>query len=214
MSLIPNKPKVISSKPNPPNPLKAKPFSKLGSRERRVAIARDVLTQMKSGSLVPTSGMYCVVKDGEGGQPDVLKNVKQCEVCGIGSLFVATMLRIKPKAPVMWMDGYLEIDGGCYATDIHRSLARYFTYSQLRLIEGAFEASHCCGAGVGNTTADRFFTGGDVNDVIKDDFTRLRLIMENIIVNGGEFIDDPNHPNHYYTFGRGYKTPNFSGATT
>lgn len=191
----------------------AKPFEKLTPAQKRVQIARDVLAQLAAKRFKATHLVW-VSKDGNHGINldrvsnekevcDVTKKLKKCNVCAMGGLFVAAVER----ADALKIG---DIDGtDCHAEtgrefrsfandDLFGYLKRFFSMAQLEDIETAFEAGN--GATDGTYEAKFFLEG------VEEPNDRMRLIMENIIANGGRF-DTAKKPVEVVT----YSTPGFKG---
>lgn len=155
-------------------------FAKKTISQQRVQIAKDVIAFLKSGVLVADSNYLQLdnktqdLKYSSDGIPDVEANVAleamgtTCTVCGIGSLFVATLMR---KNKLKLHDLFNQ--GNVKRMEINY-LAGYFDHTQLDFVEYYFEAN-------GN---DR---GGSPIMSTYDDTKRLTMIMENIISNKGKF---------------------------
>lgn len=162
-------------------------FSKLSPSEKRVQIAYDVLAQLRSKRLIATAGTW-LSGDGESlyDQSDVEKNVElqtvlknreQCEGCALGGMFMCAVERHN-KLKI----GDLESPNAGEASegDAIHYLRKFFSVDQLDEIEAAFEMGE--GARSGSQAAIDFASE------IDDDEERMRLIMENIIVNKGKFV--------------------------
>lgn len=171
-------------------------FRKASPAKKRVMIAKDVISQLKSGKIVPDHTYFswpdhkseetaeCLRRNRTPTNMALLTSRTSCEVCGIGSLFVAALER----------DGRYKL--GRYKgrssepgrAEIVCYLTPYFDRTQLQLIEAFFEQ-------------DLYFTSIDVQETLdpemvyknpifteRDDRKRLEMIMENIIENNGQFI--------------------------
>lgn len=179
---------------------KVKPFSSLSKPEKRVAIAKDVLQQIKIGKYIAETGSYIGGIKFIGGEyisdmenEDIQKNfkkIRKCEVCAMGACLMS----------VTKFANKLEFgDIGSSITELNndkvkRLFASIFSPSQLLMIERAFEGDS------GGTTV-----GCDVFDLDEYDFEkqiekcdefyksyfeqeeRLVAIMKNIIKNKGTF---------------------------
>lgn len=185
----------------------AKPFEKLTPAQKRVQIARDVLAQLAAKRFKASPGTW-VGKDGgkfitEGSAVeqvcDLTKKIKKCEVCGLGSLFVAAVERANDlKTDQLESKEYFSGEGEKRVIgeeDVFDYLGRFFDGDQLDAIEAAFEM----GDGArDNVRAEKFCP--DPNPTV-----RMTLIMENIIANRGNF-DYDRKPRSI-----GYVTPGFKG---
>lgn len=212
-----------------------KKFEKLSPSEKRVAIARDVLTQLASKRLVPKAGAWLEVKGGselfsekmlgsDQELQEILSKTKECTGCALGGLFLSAVC----KADKLKLSELECVDEDHYNSynlqfvgqadismkDSFSYLKRFFSEDQLNLIEFTFELG--LGAVGYNddgkdkeklvdaslaSTALEFFNFKDYDlledldadtrrDLAPTDLVRMRLIMENIVVNKGKF--DPN----------------------
>lgn len=168
---------------------KNKEFRRLPDYKQRMTIAKDVLDQLKIKRFIPKFGTYFNTNDPQVNENfanndscqvnEVLAGVK-CEVCGIGSLFVAMVDRANDCS----VSELPEINSGDFMRDY---LEQWFRGRQLDLIEVAFE-----GRIIDARELD--YDDSDVIDAIKftknidspDD--RIKKIMKNIIENEGTFI--------------------------
>lgn len=184
---------------------KKKPFDKLGPAQKRIAIARDVLKQLKNGRLKAKAGQFINHLDANNHFTSNNNSAATCEVCAMGGAFIA-LHHLKQKS---WLDTMVGMPIQPNRLEIFDALGAYFETYQLRKIEDAFETRY--GAGCIHQTDGRnfFYTDGFSNDKL-----RLRLIMENIVVNRGRFITDQYHRNHFKSTKNAqgkvsYYTPNF-----
>jgi hypothetical protein len=162
-----------------------KKFHKLSRRKQRLAIAEDVLTQIKAKKYVANKEAYVILgktfwKKSKSERQDLQKHLLSedsgCRVCGLGAAF-CSMSRL---GDIVTLD-----DGNKRA--IHGSLQRMFVDYQLALIECAFEGVQtrpisCPLSKKDESLAWRFFDkyGGDHDK-------RLAAIFRNIIKNDGTF---------------------------
>lgn len=182
---------------------KNKAFWAKSKDQQRVAIARDVLSQLKKATIIADRGTYfkvCANQDIETTEKldDLLKSFKKdkatCEVCGIGACFVGLVNLgnnaksksfISNKIITDWRP--VEIDD----SKMRRLLRKVFHSTQLTLIECAFEKSFVfldSDAKKNNVeyeTREKAMSFGDGYDT---DEARLIAIMQNIIKNKGTFI--------------------------
>lgn len=180
------------------NKVKKVPFSKLSKAEKRVAIAKDVLQQIRVGKYIADAGRYIYGVDAPDiedvyYESDIKKNfskIKECKVCAMGAcLMSATKFANKLK--------FQDIGSGI--SDLNnpqvKSLFKsIFSPVQLLLIERSFEG-RTGGSTVGCDVfgLDEF----DFNQQIEKcsdfyheyptDEDRLVGIMNNIIENKGTF---------------------------
>lgn len=179
-------------------------FEKLTAKEKRVQIARDVLAQLTLKRLVPTPGVWLNGKT-EGSRlysekdikkdrqlQEVLKDRKTCTGCALGGMFMCAVER----ANELKLSELNDVDEGVDFDDAMKYLGRFFDGEQLEMIETAFER------GDGATSA-----GDEAQDFcanVDDASERMRLVMENIVVNGGKFVPT-KRPKVTYV------TPGFTG---
>lgn len=165
-------------------------FEALEPWKKRVAIARDALVQIASGRIQPSNRATYVDTVDEAGfgyihnETEIcdLLAKEECTVCGIGGLFagaiaLADNFKVKNLAGVSHFTSatHVIITGD----DVRAYLGRFFSQGQLVAIEAAFEQ---------NQRRVQNHIAGDVfAPAVTDPETRLRLILENIIANQGEF---------------------------
>lgn len=180
-------------------------LDKLGKAEARILIAKDALKQMKFWKI--TAGKYCefntVVPTGESLQKILPKVQQNCEVCAKGALFLSFVRKfnnvstndLNRQTSYDYNDWnnfnaekeYVSADSGF----ICRKLEKYFTRTQLDLIEFAFEGEDVCG--------DTWQKTEEYQDKVRaysqqfpDDEERLKVILKNIVRNGGTFKPEAN----------------------
>lgn len=187
--------KKLSSK----SKTKKVPFSKLSKPEKRVAIAKDVLSEMKR-KYIPVAGVYIHymefikgVEDSDMESQDIqsnFKKIKECNVCALGACLMSAT-KFANKLNFCDIGDSVEHLNNDKVKKLFNSL---FTPLQLLMIEIAFE---------GNGGGDRFAVdvfGLDKYEFIdivnecdsfhqryKNDRNRMTAIMKNIIENKGEF---------------------------
>lgn len=192
-----------------------KAFATLKPAEKRVAIAQDVLAQLTLKRFNAVAGIWLAdSNDGEAllgpdqakakkadELQDVLAGIKECDGCALGGMFMcavekADKLKVNQLLDFKGEDDSEEsddeenvygdgVEGGeddgeslqVVGEDALNYLGKFFSRAQLELIESAFEQ----GGGAYGTEGEFFCEG------IDDAGTRLRLIMENIVVNKGTF---------------------------
>lgn len=179
-----------------------KAFQALSPAEKRVYIARDVLAQIASKKLVPTIGIWLsgkgrdlftekdLNKDPE--LQDILKKTKQCEGCAIGGMFMCAV-QTADQLKLSKLEGvknfkedqednpgqYHYLDNDIDQRDAFNYLKKFFSSNQLAMIETAFERGG--GAYHAHDGSADFVTS------ITGASERMKLIMQNIIVNKGTF---------------------------
>lgn len=180
------------------NKEKNEAFKKMTAPEKRVAIARDVLAGMKADILIAKSGTYLddvkfrekvrwdmPLKVEDQAKP-LMDAVESCNVCGIGSMFVSTVMRFNKltigdivgadtnpadddENQISAKEFVDEASGGGV---MYEYLEQFFPAEDLRKVEEAFEGGSFC------AVEDHPYPSDDI---------RLRLIMENIVANEGRF---------------------------
>jgi heat shock protein HspQ len=116
-------------------------FNGLSPEQKRVAIAEDVLLQMKTKKIVPHSGTYFKIDDDGDIDSDSQISLqkllprKTCQTCALGALFHS---HIKYNNKVTFKDYYNDPIGDL----ITSKLKDYFIHEQLSMIEYAFEGFH------------------------------------------------------------------------
>lgn len=211
-------------------------FAKLSPPEKRVEIARDVLAQLASRRLIPATGFWLGIGGTlydnahllDGDDLSSLKNVElqtvlgkmeTCTGCALGGIFMCAV----EKADKLKVKDLVDFDNcndeeysanlDLQTEDVTNYLKKFFSYHQLQMIECAFEM------GDGAWKETEFEEGDEMrykmelaaefanNDELQDEpGERMRLIMENVVVNGGVFM--PRKLPVPRTF---WSTPDFKG---
>jgi len=179
-----------------------KQFARLPLSLQRVEIARDVIAQLEQGKFQATQGTYVELPkkltkaDLKRDASLVFAASETCTVCGIGGLFVSAVCKAD-KLPVIDLGTESGSRLSVQGVDSYEYLKQFFPEKMLANIEGAFEQRNDFGGEWGC----QWFA-----EDVDDDNDRLRLIMENIIVNDGEFLfeNSPESKTVWYT-------PNFAG---
>lgn len=180
-------------------------FAKMTRDQQRVEIAKDVLRLLGERKIEPHSTYFRASGDTEmvkslALHPDAFQEhgyaakelrpigklsasavldskVADCHVCGIGSLFVSAVI----NADKLSAKNILKLrDGSERRRSEVRYLSRWFDADQLSQIEQFYETNAWC---AGSPILDQ-----------ANNRRRLRMIMENIISNGGKF--DPHAGRH------------------
>lgn len=171
-------------------------FSKMSPPERRVAIAKDVLLQLKSKRYKATSGIYIDFKnplieyDNVADLSDAplcaLSEGVKCDVCARGAMFMSACgLFDKLTASDMNMDADYSSTLDGFDSEFQKYESRFFSRAQLALIEAAFE---------GNDVQDKL--SAKEEEAARKWYkahkggaaVRLKAIMNNIIRNKGTFV--------------------------
>ena len=169
-----------------------KKFKKLTKTEKRIAIAKDVIAQIKSKRLLPQIGngfLLPRMTNFENSWADGYTNLqvgtiladRKCEVCALGAMFVSTIdMRDQATCNSLRVPRVDSIR----RTQIHEYLDDIFSVSQLTIIERAFEVDKLDfdDESVAGALACEAF-----GLAIDDASDRLIAIMTNIIENKGQF---------------------------
>lgn len=182
-------------------------FDKLSPARKRVAIAKDALSQLgirlvaERGTYVQSEAFTTVDTPPNTQLQKLFGKMQECTVCAKGALFVCAIDRAN-KLKIENLELPRMLRGGSVATqDLENYLGRFFSVHQLDLIESAFEKIEM--------VENEFQTDDEADEVdeavefgelfyneltsAKDDENRLRAILENIIVNKGTFVPS-QHP--------------------
>lgn len=178
---------------------KTKPFNRMSHKEKRVAIAKDVLAHIRYTNIQTGSYFSGVISketskhiDGRENAQKHLTKLQKCEVCAIGACLVSHIrLANKINLDSLGLNNHTtciinnkkiwEVDASEYF--IRDILGDYFNLNQLYMIECAFEGG-MNSERLRNNDADDCKEFYDLYDTDKQ---RLKAIMENIILHDGEF---------------------------
>lgn len=178
-----------------------KEFESASPEKKRVMIAQDVIRFLDQERILAYPGTYFNVPELSFGAMrkinkeielcEVLREVKECELCAIGGMFYSAVMNhnnLKVSDVYSIERLYLGISDGIFISGLKLVdyLEKFFSRKMLRLIETAFE---------GDVVED-VFSDSDVPEVLAaiafynryDDPKEIMIaIMENIINNNGEF---------------------------
>jgi hypothetical protein len=110
-------------------------------QKKKVAIAKDVIAQVKQHKYIPATGTYVGGYGGNrivvavGDLQKAIRNVSKknpCEVCALGSAFLST---------VRLYDRYTQSPQGLRYPQMRRKLREFFSSRELGAIEASFEDS-------------------------------------------------------------------------
>lgn len=171
-------------------------------KEKRIAIAQDVLAQIHIHNLNVSKGTYI---DEPNGYDEYVVNLiefpdnhitkeecdnlrKSCEVCALGSMFLS---RVSLYDKVQWKDLQdFDEDNSCVlnVSNLKKTLRKIFGKEQLEWIEIAFECSAVvCGYWYDHLLSKDQLACIHFGKDHNDDENRLVAIMQNIIDNNGKF---------------------------
>lgn len=158
-------------------------------RDMRVAVAKDVLSQLNLNRYKPSPGVYLEFDSNE--LPDVFQGELQqhlpnllenpCNVCALGALFVSQVnLYDEFPASNLRLECSSESDEDCLSIspyELKENLNKIFDRDIKTRIENCFEVRR------------EFFEDTYLSEMNPE--ARMRMIMENIIANNGEFTIQP-----------------------
>lgn len=174
--------------------------------EKRVAVAKDVLAQIKAKTLKAKSGVYVsakltfVPKEGEDVQA-LLKEgkVKNCQACALGSAFLSYVRlydgvkveRYSQFGPetdyAVFKDGKYGLTNKIIGDRPDDSLGPLFGRPQMELIEQAFEARNPDWYADGDAPEAQLIAAEVFGKRYAKNEDRLVAIMRNIVRNKGTF---------------------------
>lgn len=188
-------------------------FNNLSPSEKRVAIAKDVLMDIYIHKLVPTDlghwvsgplnddykdctlSLFDKIYNEEIQLQDFFLKKEQCTVCALGGLFVCAIKKFNDfKIGDLYKGGF---GNDIHIEDIKLYLGNFFESHQLKLIEIAYEQGkgyYYTNEGSFDDGVGEYVKGNDAKlaeamfDYIPNPTDRIKLIMENIIRNNGEFV--------------------------
>lgn len=159
-------------------------FKSLSPSEKRIAIAKDVLFQLKKGRYSASAGNYVSFHQRHENNEDVQSNFNgiRCEVCAVGSA-VMSCIKFTNDATfhqVKWDD-----------EKVYEKLTKYFSKKQLCLMEYAFEGfteqhGKANDWNIAITPSERSKTLAFYEKYFDTDL-RLKAIWNNVINNKGVF---------------------------
>lgn len=161
-------------------------FHRMSKKRQRIAIAKDVLAQLKREKYVAVRGSYVVSYDLDqlsfqetdehpfDLQEALLGNAPECSVCGLGAAF-CSMARLGDK---------VELED---VPDIYEHLEPVFGMHQLALIEYAFEGCDSGYEGNNNLSEEEVATCVRFCKKWPDHDKRLAAIFRNVVRNEGTF---------------------------
>jgi hypothetical protein len=166
-------------------------FLSLPKADRRVAIAKDVIAQIRAKKYVGLQGTYVnSAKLDEFLQASnafvesdkMIKELGKCEVCARGAMFLSRMKKCPEKVSQLSfaedLDSFAEIE---------KEYDYEFSASQLDAIESAFEGNEM-GELYKNEDVEYIEDCVSFCEEVKDDNDRLLMIMQNIIDHNGTFV--------------------------
>lgn len=167
-------------------------FKKLTPAQKRVAIAKDVLKQIKAKKFLIESGNFAIIRNGIMPDPDVFdkgyllsKEVEACDVCAIGAAIISG-IRLFNK--VTFNNPHID------PIESWNLIREFFEPEQAVLIENAFEIG--CGAYNENWSEEEPLPEVDQSEIDKamefgqefdNETERAVAIFTNIVQNKGVF---------------------------
>lgn len=188
---------------------------------KRVIIAQDVIAALAEKRIVPTAGNYLslphdpentrnlwgdialesVAAKGLGAPSDsfrdLLAKLPPCQVCAKGAIFVCTVAR---RNQVTNAEAFRPL-AGWGGAEMRGLLGDIFDAEQLSIIEREFEGG-ANDNGISDEPVMGLFEEGEDEDGYRDgswkelynDETRMTMIMQNIVRNGGTFVPEQGVP--------------------
>ena len=169
-------------------------FDKLSKKQRRIAVAKDVLKWLAMGRMTAKKKTYLAASQLT---PDGKINGFNCRACALGGMFACVVEQKKGVNLHEFNRGWADEDGGYrdYGSQeqMHDMLGEFFDADELRNIENAFEGRDREGGIVNGAGAfyDEMAFSEDAlkfNAGIRSPKKRMQRIMRNIIRNEGRFI--------------------------
>ena len=153
-----------------------KAFHRMSKKKQRIAIAEDVLLQLKMKTYTATTGVYehVILSTGRCLQDDddlqlcLLNGTQECNVCGLGAAFLS-LARLGDRVSLDECE--------------HSVLSEIFTADQVDLIEHAFE-----GWVIDHSDMPNDYTPVKFFQKYPDPTKRMAAIFKNIIKNDGKFV--------------------------
>lgn len=178
-------------------------FKSLTKPQKRVALAQDVIAQIKAKKFLPKNKTYTkIVSPIKSYNEQIQSNFGdiQCECCALGGIFLSD-IKFNNSCT------FNELDATYFDAREDMRLKEYFSIEQLILIEAAFECwdfdnlvddfwgeyQFTSGFADGLLFKDFKLTKEKINKTAEfgnqytDSYKRLIAIMENIIANNGTF---------------------------
>lgn len=171
--------------------IKSKPLHKMNAAEKRVAIAKDVLAQIKCGQYRIKRGCWAEFDEVESPSEmdtsldqrmltvGIVIKPPPCSACAIGGAFVSAIR--------LFNDGEAKVSNE--KEGAFEKLEQFFTKKQLVMIENAFEK------GDGGCQSDQsLLKTKEIEDSLNfgrrytDSPSRAEAIFKNIIKNNGQFV--------------------------
>ena len=150
-------------------------FKLMSPARRRVTVARDVLHQIEIRKIVPSQGAYLQIEGLSASSSRaraIGDETVECHACAIGAVFLASLSWTSPEH-------FTYGSRGMRATLEQHEV---FFPQMLRDMETVFEGAGGFGGSTGSLQL-----ANELNDRHYGPERRLRLMMENIIRNDGEF---------------------------
>ncbi len=169
-------------------------FKEVSASEKRILIAKDVIRHVKTEEYRIRKGVYLDLPkklfsatNANRKIQSLFGKIESCRVCALGSIFMS-----KCNIADGQLLGYNDMYSGDYGF-FYNTLGKYFSLSQLMLIEAAFETD------LSINSLDKFYSDQEKVSHKKMDAAvafgekynkasiRLEAIMENLIKNKGTF---------------------------
>jgi len=160
--------------------------------EKAVAVAKDVLAHLdtiRARRGIYMNGYIPRVDRSEDLQKHADTVTTNCKMCALGALMLskARLYNDVPMRSIADNSAMFDDQSSVYASrsDVERAISEIFSLKQMAMIETAFEGGTCSAQDCDTDTLSRAaaYTRG-----VDDSSERIRMVMQNIIDNGGEFI--------------------------
>lgn len=168
-------------------------FWALPKAEKRIAIAKDVISSLRARRIIAKEGFYVqfgrlIPVKSTDKLDRVLRNTEgKCNCCAIGSCFVS-MVRLGDNLTVGEVTEDTPRTSGLEDFEIRPWLKKIFSANQLQLIEDAFEAqAYNFDSGNVTLTSSARSKALAFGRQFKDSKDRLIAICRNIVSNNGTF---------------------------
>jgi hypothetical protein len=176
-------------------------FERLSRKQQRIAIAKDVLKQIRAHRVKAETMTYCRPYDNNNGTGYILNNVKcgtelqtvfkekvtECTCCAKGALFLSSVELYNKISVTPTMKAKTYLGSSFENNRMVKHMRAYFDLNQINLIEYAFErGEHVNG---GENSAETKYKAAAFGRKYPDgeDEKCLIAIMKNIIKNDGTF---------------------------
>lgn len=173
-------------------------FQRLTIDQQRIKVLKDVISYLKSGKIIATKGKYLrligyrkTIQDDD--QVHELIEQSVCRACGIGGLFMATVM-LKNELKVSELNSPYgeraarEFKHGVDDYGMRRYMSSLFDEDQLALIEATFEEDDAFGPGYYDD--NRRDIAVAFGKTFRTNKARFLAICENMLAHNGKFVPE------------------------